>query len=44
MGGALLQLVAYGSQDVYLIGNPQITLFKSVQAFKEKLFKTTIFA
>ena len=30
MGGALLQLVAYGSQDVYLIGNPQITLFKSV--------------
>ena len=30
MGGALLQLVSYGSQDVYLIGNPQITLFKSV--------------
>jgi len=30
MGGGLLQLVAYGSQDVYLTGNPQITLFKNV--------------
>lgn len=30
MGGGLLQLVAYGALDVYLIGNPQITLFKSV--------------
>jgi len=30
MGGALLQLVAYGAQDVYLTGNPQITLFKIV--------------
>lgn len=30
MGGGLLQLVAYGAQDVYLTGNPQITLFKVV--------------
>jgi hypothetical protein len=28
MGGGLLQLVAYGAQDVYLTGNPQITFFK----------------
>ena len=30
MGGGLMQLVAYGSQDVYLTGNPQITFFKMV--------------
>ena len=30
MGGGLLQLVAYGSQDMYLTGNPQITFFKTV--------------
>ena len=30
MGGGLIQLVAYGSQDVYLTKNPQITFFKSV--------------
>ena len=29
-GGGLMQLVAYGAQDVYLTGNPQITFFKSV--------------
>ena len=28
MGGSLMQLVAYGSQDVYITGNPQITYFK----------------
>jgi hypothetical protein len=28
MSGALLQLAALGSQDVYLTGNPEITLFK----------------
>ncbi len=28
MGGALMQLVAYGAQDVYLTGNPQITFWK----------------
>ena len=30
MAGGLLQLVAYGAQDVYLTGNPQITFFKVV--------------
>jgi len=30
MGGGLLQLVALGDQDLYLIGNPQITFFKIV--------------
>ncbi len=30
MGGGLMQLVAYGAQDVYLTGNAQITLFKVV--------------
>ena len=29
-GGGLLQLVAYGAQDIYLTGNPQITFFKVV--------------
>ena len=30
MGGGLLQLVAYGNENIYLNGNPQITFFKSV--------------
>ena len=30
MGGGLMQLVAYGAQDIYLTGNPQITYFKVV--------------
>jgi hypothetical protein len=30
MAGGLMQLVAYGSQDVYLTGNPQVTFFKVV--------------
>jgi len=30
MGGGLMQLVAYGAQDVYLTGNAQITFFKVV--------------
>tara|TARA_B110000967_G_C18881293_1_gene561226 strand:+ start:31 stop:1479 length:1449 start_codon:yes stop_codon:yes gene_type:complete len=30
MGGGLLELVAHGVQDIYLIGNPQITFFKIV--------------
>ena len=30
MTGALLQLAAYGAQDIYLTGNPQITFFQSV--------------
>ena len=28
MGGGLMQLVAYGAQDVYLTGQPQITFWK----------------
>ena len=28
MVGGLVQLVAYGSEDLYLTGNPQITYFK----------------
>ena len=30
MGGGLIELVAYGAQDKYLTGNPQITFFKSI--------------
>jgi hypothetical protein len=30
MGGGLIQLLAVGIQDIYLIGNPQITFFKTV--------------
>ena len=30
MGGGLMHLVAYGAQDIYLTGNPQITFFKVV--------------
>jgi hypothetical protein len=30
MAGGLMQLVAYGAQDVYLTGNPQITFWKVV--------------
>jgi len=30
MGGGLMQLVAYGAQDIYLTGKPQITFWKSV--------------
>lgn len=30
MGGGLLQLVAYGAQDAYISGNPQITFWKSL--------------
>jgi hypothetical protein len=30
MAGALLQLVAYGAQDLYITGQPQITFFKVV--------------
>ena len=29
-GGGLMQLVAYGAQDIYLTGKPQITYFKAV--------------
>ena len=30
MGGGLMQLVAYGAQDIYLTGNPEISFFKLV--------------
>ena len=30
MTGGLMQLVAYGAQDIYLTGNPVITYFKTV--------------
>jgi hypothetical protein len=30
MTGAIMQLVAYGAQDIYLTGNPMITYFKMV--------------
>ena len=30
MGGGLIQLVAYGAQDIYLTGQPQITFWKAV--------------
>jgi hypothetical protein len=30
MGGGLMQLIAYGEQDIYLTKNPQITYFKIV--------------
>lgn len=30
MSGGLTQLVAYGAQDIYLTGNPQITYFKNL--------------
>jgi len=30
MTGGLMQLVSYGSQDIYLTGNPQMTFFKFV--------------
>ena len=29
-GGGLIQLIAYGAQDIYLTGQPQITFFKAV--------------
>ena len=30
MSGGLLQLVAYGAQDIYISGNPQITFLKII--------------
>lgn len=30
MGGGLMQLVAYGAQDIYLTGSPMITYFKAI--------------
>jgi len=41
-GGALMQLVANGSQDVYLTGNPQITYFRAVYKRYTNFAKETI--
>jgi len=30
MGGGLLQIISYGSQDIFLTGNPEITFFKAI--------------
>ena len=30
MGGALMELVAKGSQDIFLTGNPKVSYFRSV--------------
>ena len=30
MGGGLIQLVAYGAQDIYLTSEPEVTFFKSI--------------
>jgi hypothetical protein len=30
MAGGLMQLVAYGAQDVYLTGSPKVTFFQAV--------------
>ena len=30
MAGGLMQLVAYGAQDVYLTGQPKVTFFQAV--------------
>lgn len=30
MGGGLVQLAAYGSQDIYITFNPEITFFKAI--------------
>jgi hypothetical protein len=30
MAGGLMQLVAYGSQDLYLTANPKVTFFQAV--------------
>jgi len=50
MAGGLMQLVAYGSQDLYLTGNPQITFFTNVykrhsnfsKEFIENYFSTNL--
>lgn len=39
MAGGLMQLLAYGAQDPYLTGNPQITFFKTLyRKHTENLF------
>jgi hypothetical protein len=42
MGGGLMQLVAYGAQDIYLTSNPQITFFKIVYRRHTNFSRETI--
>jgi hypothetical protein len=46
MGGSMIQLLAYGAQDVYLTGNPQVTFFQAVYKrntnFAMEFFKNQI--
>jgi uncharacterized protein YfaQ (DUF2300 family) len=42
MGGGLMQLVAYGAQDIYLTGNPQITFWKVVYRRHTNFARETI--
>jgi hypothetical protein len=42
MGGGLMQLVAYGAQDIYLTGNPQITFWKVVYRRHTNFSRETI--
>jgi hypothetical protein len=42
MGGGLMQLVAYGAQDIYLTSNPQITFFKVVYRRHTNFSRETI--
>ena len=44
MGGGLLQLVAYGAQDVYLTGTPQMTYRKENFTNQKTLTHAAIFA
>ena len=43
MGGGLIQLIAYGAQDLYLTGNPEkvylILHTKDIQIFQKNLLK-----
>ena len=41
-GGALMQLVANGSQDIHLTGNPQMTYFKMIYKRHTNFAKETI--
>lgn len=44
MGGALTQLAAYGAQDVYLTGTPQMTYRKENFTNQKTLTHAAIFA
>lgn len=44
MGGALTQLAAYGAQDVYLTGSPQMTYRKESFTNQKTLIHAAIFA